>query len=104
MAGEGLPDFGADHVEEREPWMDFYLDAFFELDSDRNAGGMPIPWTSIDGYAQRHGILGRDFDIFKDLVRALDKAALKRNRNDGNPGTIQQEDGTDSGTSSSSVG
>ena len=59
---------------------------------------LPIPWTSINDYAKRHEILGRDFDVFKDLVRALDKAALRRSRNDGDPGAVQQEDGTDSGT------
>ncbi len=98
-AREGLPDFVADEIEAHELWMDFYLDAFFELDTERRDGRLPIPWTAIDRYGTRYGVEGHDFDIFKSLMRSLDRAVRDRNKDkggDGDSGGVQQEDGTDS--------
>jgi hypothetical protein len=52
--------------------LSFYLQAFFELSSDRREALAQIPYTAIALYADRAGIAGDDFDRFKGLVRSLD--------------------------------
>lgn len=38
----------------------------------------PIPFTSIDRYAARYGIVAvDDFDAFRELIRAMDDAYLE---------------------------
>lgn len=49
--------------------------AFHELSSDRQSGfGIgPIPWSSINAYAQRYGISDTDeFDVFAAMIRVMD--------------------------------
>lgn len=60
------------------PGCDFYLAAFWELNSDRpvGMGVAPIPFTSIDRFAVRHGVEGEDFDFFTRMMRAMDGVAL----------------------------
>lgn len=56
-----------------------YWEAFCSLSTDRpgGMGVMPIPWSSIDRYARRHGIEGEDFDRLAKLVMAVDAAWMK---------------------------
>jgi hypothetical protein len=53
-------------------------DAFAALSTDRPMGMAhgPIPWTSIDRYAARYGIIKDDFDRLAALIRSMDKAFL----------------------------
>ncbi len=63
--------------------MEFYLNAFTQLSSDRpagGAGGAPIPWTSIDKYASRYSVKGQDFDVFVDMVRMMDQHRFKKDK------------------------
>jgi hypothetical protein len=71
-----LPDVIA-NAPELWPWLSPYYAAFEELLTDRRDSGMgepgPIPWTSIDRYAERHAHgVGRDFPTLLYYVRALD--------------------------------
>jgi hypothetical protein len=56
----------------------FEWGAFFALSTDR-PGGMnqgAIPWTSIDRYASRYGVIGDEFERLSSLIRAMDNAFL----------------------------
>jgi len=61
------------------PASEYYLTAFWELNSDRQIGmGLgPIPFTSIDRYALRHSIAGDDFDFFQKMIRAMDRVFIE---------------------------
>ncbi len=52
--------------------------AFWALSTDRPAGLAPaaIPWSSIDRYATRFGIVGDEFERFVTMIRAIDTAIL----------------------------
>lgn len=56
------------------PGLEFYMNAFWTLSTDRNLGMAegPIPWTAIDRYAIRHDIWGWDFERFEFLIKAMD--------------------------------
>jgi hypothetical protein len=78
-AGKGLPERIA-NAPELEAGLDLYLNAFFDLDSERAHGHAlgPIPWTKIREYAKA-------FDFDDDLqdhlffyVKAMDNEHLKR--------------------------
>lgn len=61
------------------PHLQFHYVAFWELSTDRQIGfGIgPLPWSAIDRYAGRFGIDDPDeFDRFKRLMRAMDRAFL----------------------------
>lgn len=36
----------------------------------------PIPWSSIDRFAERYGFIGDDFDRLCFLIRSMDRAYL----------------------------
>jgi len=59
----------------------FYREAFTDLSGDRPLGAMggagPIPWSSIDRYAQRAEVEGDGFDRLKRMIRAMDRAYLE---------------------------
>lgn len=60
--------------------LELYYEAFLELSTDREIGmGIgPIPWSSIDRYALRAGLVSDDdYADFKDLVRAMDGAFMR---------------------------
>lgn len=60
--------------------LELYWKAFVELSSDRQismAEG-PIPWSSMNMWAHRHGIFGDDFDRFVAVLRSLDEAYLQK--------------------------
>lgn len=52
--------------------------AYFALSTDRPSGLAQgaIPWSSLDRYAQRFGIIGDEFDRFVSVMRAMDVAFL----------------------------
>ncbi|MHB2265658.1 phage tail assembly chaperone [Aliihoeflea sp. PC F10.4] len=70
---------------ERRPelpaWLSFCWQAFWDLHTDRPSsfgGALPIPFSSVDRYAQRYGIGAVDhFDSFADVIRRMDRAYLK---------------------------
>lgn len=67
----------------------FFMDAFIELDTDRDIGfGLgPIPWSSMHTYAMAHGLTGEIYHDFMYLVRKLDTAYIKhRQAKEGNNG------------------
>lgn len=61
-----------------EPLVDttgrFYLDAFFELSSDRPADGKPIPRRDIYDHADRLGLQWGVARVFAIVIRRLDFA------------------------------
>jgi hypothetical protein len=66
---------------EIEPYLGFVWDAFRELCSDRPVSGMgsvsAIPFSAIDRYAARVGLLDIDaFSRFLILIRRMDAAYL----------------------------
>jgi len=64
---------------EIKPNLNLYLDAFFELDSERTHGeGLsPIPSSAIRAYAKDYGFSELQFYKLKYLIREMDKAHLK---------------------------
>lgn len=60
--------------------LEIYWKAFVELSSDRQIGMAegPIPWSSMNMWAIRHGIYGDDFDRFIAILRSLDEAYLQK--------------------------
>lgn len=53
--------------------------AFSDLTADRSRGFEvgPIPWASIDAYAQRYGIFDIDeFDEFNRMIRVMDNVFI----------------------------
>lgn len=59
------------------PHLVFYMDAFNSLRYDRPIGMVagPIPWSSLDRYAQRYDV--GDFDVFESHIRALERVLLE---------------------------
>jgi hypothetical protein len=58
----------------------FYLQAFFDLDSERPQGySTPgrIPWSAIVGYGEYHGLTPEEIDVLVHYVRALDNENLR---------------------------
>lgn len=69
---------------ENKPQLHDYLiwvwNAFHQLSSTRNVGMAvgPIPWDSLDQFAQRHGIEDEDqFENFRHLITVMDSAYLE---------------------------
>lgn len=60
--------------------MEFYLYAFYELATTRFRSDSQIPWTAIDSYAQRYDLRGEDFDVFRDLVRTMDRHCMSKGK------------------------
>lgn len=60
--------------------LELYWKAFVELSSDRSVSMAegPIPWSSMNAWAIRHGIFGDDFDRLVLVIRGLDEAYLKK--------------------------
>lgn len=57
----------------------FEWSAFAALSTDRTVGmdRGPIPWRSINEFAQRYNIVGDDFERLSRLVRAMDTEYLR---------------------------
>ena len=74
-SGMALPATIQDHLEQREPWMDFYLGAYNDLATCRGPSHC-VPWLAIDRYCQRFGF-DDEFSIwFIRCIRAIDDAHL----------------------------
>jgi len=81
-----MPEWVADGYENHEKWMDFVLDAFFELSTCRPITATSvamIPWTAIDQYASRHGFDGEDLTHFVEAIRKLDVAYFEDKKGKG---------------------
>lgn len=68
-------------------YLDFEWRAFHEVSRDRQIGfGLgPIPWTTVDRYAERHLIDDPDsFERFSKLIFAMDDA-YRANHAEKNP-------------------
>jgi hypothetical protein len=77
---EGLPlPQRIENAPELAPGLEFYLAAFYELESSRPMGldVGPIPWTALQDYALSLGLDDEEQDDLKHHVRALDVAYLK---------------------------
>lgn len=59
--------------------MELYYTAFLELSTCRAIGmaAGPIPWTAMEAYADKLGLVEDDFERFTVLVRALDSEYLE---------------------------
>jgi len=59
------------------PHLHFYMDAFGALGYDRPIGMVagPIPWSSLDRYAQRFDV--GDFRVFEFFIRTLEAVQLE---------------------------
>lgn len=59
--------------------LELYMGAFWDLDSCRplGYGEGPIPWTTIEQYAQLNGIEGEQREMLHHHIRQLDNAYLK---------------------------
>lgn len=57
-----------------EPWMGFFLTAFYRLSTERSVGmGVgPIPWSKIIDYGERYGFTGLSLDLFLDIIERMD--------------------------------
>lgn len=79
--GEELPDFIKNKPTLIDESLQFYLEAFFILESERQlgfAGVSSIPVTAIINYAHFLGYTDRQqAHDFVNLIRELDKVALK---------------------------
>lgn len=60
--------------------LEFVWRAFWELSTDRDLGMAegPIPWTAMNDYAYRYGLMGDDFDYFVLLLKAMDSVYIEK--------------------------
>jgi hypothetical protein len=65
---------------ELKPGLQLYLQAFFDLDSERSHAFSPtaIPWSSIQDYAKAFDIDGEQREDLFYLVKQMDRAHLSR--------------------------
>lgn len=87
QAGEPIPE-RIRNKPRLNPTLAFYLEAHAELDTDRDVafGFGPIPWSSLNAYAQAYGMTGEDYEDFMFLVRYVDNAYIKHMQSKGNNG------------------
>ena len=59
------------------PHLSVYWDAFHSLRYDRQIGMAvgPIPWSSLDRYAQRYDV--GDFSVFEGHLRAMERVQME---------------------------
>lgn len=77
--------------------LDFYLQAFFDLNSERFSGfaAMPIPWRALQSYAEYYGLDNDDFEDFQFILRKMDDAYLDTvNKNGNTPDSSKKDEGT----------
>lgn len=54
---------------------EYLYEAFWQLSTDRHQSGYgvhPIPFSAIDAYARRYGIVDEEFDLLLFTIRAID--------------------------------
>ena len=58
--------------------LELFYGVYVDLSSCRPIGWGPgpIPWTAVDQYARRYGIVGEQFDDLVYYIRAMDLAYL----------------------------
>lgn len=80
-AGQPIPERIA-NAPRLMPGLDLYLNAFFDLDSERTHGFSlsPIPWQSIYNYAKAWEFDKEQLEDLVYFVRKLDLAHLNRLR------------------------
>lgn len=81
MAGDAAADLPFMQARtEVEAHLAFEWTAYHRLNRDRPVGfgAAPLPWSSIDRYAQRYGIEGDAFERFTKLMQAMDAAFLAK--------------------------
>lgn len=76
--------------------MSFFMNVYFDLQSEVRTEGGKIPWTSLREYAIIYGFSPSDFAWFQDIIRTLENHAFKRAKqktiiNDGDTGKFQQK-------------
>lgn len=77
--GQPIPDRIANAPELRIG-LQLFLQAFFDLDSERTHvfSPSPIPWTSIKAYCEANELDEEETDDMFYFVKAMDEAHLKR--------------------------
>lgn len=77
-AGQPIPDRIA-NAPELEPGLQLYMQAFFDLDSERShaMGLVAIPWSSIASYAMVFDFDEEQTDDLFFFIRQMDKQHLK---------------------------
>lgn len=101
MMGEEVPDPIKNAPELRQDLF-MYLEAFYELDSERSDG--LIPWTSIIRYGEYHEFDDEQMDNLLCYVRKLDQV-ITTHRNEklkltakGGPKTLNNRNGSKDAT------
>lgn len=81
-SGKAIPDRIA-NAPELQIGLQLYLQAFFDLDSERSHSSSlsPIPWTSIKQYATAIELDERQTDELFYFIKKLDKVHLERLKN-----------------------
>jgi hypothetical protein len=91
---DALPDDWERPAEPDFPeWAGWLWRAWQDLDGERvmipvGMGGMipgRIPWSAVDRWAARHGVIGSDFDFLARAITAMDRV-LMEHTNKGNGG------------------
>jgi len=78
-AGQPLPDSIA-NAPVLNMGLQLYIQAFFDLDSERNHGAAPtaIPWSSMAAYADAYDFDAEQREDLFTYVKAMDASHLKR--------------------------
>jgi hypothetical protein len=79
---KGLKAPALDNRPDLESHVVWVWNAFQQLNSCRQFGMAvgPIPWTAVNEYAMRHGIVDMDdFEEFRFLIVAMDETFLSHN-------------------------
>jgi len=79
-SGQPIPERIA-NAPELQLGLVFYLQAFFDLDSERSVGGYGlgrIPWLAIKQYAEFYVLDEDQIECLIYYIRAMDTAHLKR--------------------------
>lgn len=81
--GAPLPEWYREEPEISEEAL-FYITAFWELSSCRDFGYSigPIPWTAIISYAREVGLDSSMRPVFSAVIRELDEAYLRWQRDE----------------------
>ena len=85
LAGEPLPERIA-NAPELKQGLNFYLQTFFDLDSERHNGFKvgAIPWSSIKLYASHYELDKDETEDLLYIIRRMDSEHLKRvNKDNG---------------------
>lgn len=75
LAAEELKKVALPPEAELPDGAEYLYEAFWQLSTDRAQSGFgvhPIPFSAIDAYARRYGIVDEEFDVLLVSIRALD--------------------------------